>query len=93
MTDQELGCFRYFEPGLGNDVLNDVNGNVVVAVFLGWLILDEPMTGRTLIAAVAVLASVAWFRTGGRHHKRARTDDSGLESRSTEPPVIRSRVA
>jgi hypothetical protein len=51
------------------------------------------MTGRTLIAAVAVLASVAWFRTGGRHHKRARTDDSGLESRSTEPPVIRSRVA
>ena len=67
--------------------------NVVVAVFLGWLILGEPMTSRTLIAAATVLAAVAWVRAGGRRHKRARTDDSSFESRSTEPPAIRSRVA
>ncbi len=67
--------------------------NVVVAVFLGWLILDEPLTARTLIAAVTVLAAVAWVRAGGRRHERARTDDSSIESRSTEPPLIRSRVA
>jgi drug/metabolite transporter (DMT)-like permease len=33
--------------------------NPVVAVFLGWAILDEPMTGRTLAAAALIVASVA----------------------------------
>lgn len=33
--------------------------NPVVAVFLGWLILDEPLTGRTLGAAALIIASVA----------------------------------
>lgn len=33
--------------------------NPVVAVFLGWLILDEPLTGRTLGAAGLIIASVA----------------------------------
>ena len=66
--------------------------NVVVAVFLGWLILDEPMTARTLLAAATVLASVAWVRAGGRRHERARTDDSGVEPGPTGPSVVESRV-
>lgn len=39
--------------------------NVVVAVFLGWLILDEPVTARTIIAAAIVLLSVALVRGAG----------------------------
>jgi drug/metabolite transporter (DMT)-like permease len=33
--------------------------NPIVAVFLGWAILDEPVTGRTLIAALVILIGVA----------------------------------
>jgi drug/metabolite transporter (DMT)-like permease len=33
--------------------------NPVVAVFLGWLVLDEPVTARTLVAAAVILAGVA----------------------------------
>lgn len=33
--------------------------NPVVAVFLGWAVLDEAITGRTLVAGAIVLASVA----------------------------------
>ena len=33
--------------------------NPIVAVFLGWAVLDEPVTGRTLIAALVILAGVA----------------------------------
>jgi drug/metabolite transporter (DMT)-like permease len=33
--------------------------NPIVAVFLGWALLDEPVTGRTLVAAFVILAGVA----------------------------------
>jgi drug/metabolite transporter (DMT)-like permease len=33
--------------------------NPIVAVFLGWVILDEPVTGRTVIAALVILLGVA----------------------------------
>ena len=33
--------------------------NPIVAVFLGWAILDEPVTGRTLIAAMVIPVGVA----------------------------------
>jgi drug/metabolite transporter (DMT)-like permease len=32
--------------------------NPIVAVFLGWLILDEPVTGRTLAASAVIIAAV-----------------------------------
>jgi drug/metabolite transporter (DMT)-like permease len=32
--------------------------NPIVAVFLGWLLLDEPITGRTLIASAIIIAAV-----------------------------------
>ncbi len=33
--------------------------NPIVAVFLGWLILGEPVTGRTVAASVVIIAAVA----------------------------------
>ncbi len=40
--------------------------NTVVAVLLGWLVLDELIDGRTIAAMAIVLASVAWVRRAGR---------------------------
>ena len=37
--------------------------NPVVAVFLGWLILGEPITGRTFVAAAIIIAAVAIITT------------------------------
>lgn len=37
--------------------------NPVVAVFLGWAILDEPVTGRTLLASAIIVAAVAIITT------------------------------
>ena len=37
--------------------------NPVVAVFLGWLILDEPLTIRTVVASVVIVAAVALIVT------------------------------
>ncbi len=36
--------------------------NTVVAVFLGWLLLDEPVTPRTLLAMAVVIGAVAWVK-------------------------------
>jgi drug/metabolite transporter (DMT)-like permease len=40
--------------------------NTVVAVLLGWLILAEPISGRTILAMAIVLGSVAWVRRAAR---------------------------
>ena len=32
--------------------------NPIVAVFLGWVMLDEPVTGRTLIASAIIISAV-----------------------------------
>jgi drug/metabolite transporter (DMT)-like permease len=40
--------------------------NPVVAVFLGWLILDEPLTWMSVVAMVVILAGVALVQTAGR---------------------------
>jgi drug/metabolite transporter (DMT)-like permease len=37
--------------------------NPVVAVFLGWLILHEPITPRTIVASVVIVVSVAIITT------------------------------
>lgn len=37
--------------------------NPIVAVFLGWLILDEPITTRTLLAAAIIIAAVVIITT------------------------------
>lgn len=37
--------------------------NPVVAVVLGWLILDEPLTARTLLAAAIIVSGVVTIST------------------------------
>lgn len=37
--------------------------NPIVAVFLGWLLLDEPVTRRTLVASAIIVAAVAIITT------------------------------
>ncbi len=37
--------------------------NPVVAVFLGWLILGEPLTIRTVVASVVIVAAVVLIVT------------------------------
>jgi drug/metabolite transporter (DMT)-like permease len=37
--------------------------NPVVALFLGWAVLNEPVTGRSLVASVVILAAVALIVT------------------------------
>ncbi|MBC7791969.1 MAG: EamA family transporter [Anaerolineae bacterium] len=40
--------------------------NPIVAVFLGWLVLSEPVTQRTLFAGAIIVGSVALITTTGR---------------------------
>ena len=40
--------------------------NPVIAVFLGWLLLHEPMTARTLVATSLILGAVVWIQFAGR---------------------------
>jgi drug/metabolite transporter (DMT)-like permease len=60
--------------------------NPIVAVFLGWAILDEPVTGRTLIAALVILIGVAlvnldWKPSLSKIHHRGTEDAEGSLSR------------
>jgi drug/metabolite transporter (DMT)-like permease len=45
--------------------------NPLVAVFLGWLILDEPLTWVSVLAMVVILAGVALVQTAGWKRKPA----------------------
>ncbi len=40
--------------------------NPVIAVLLGWLILREPVTGRTLLAMALIVAAVVWIQLSHR---------------------------
>lgn len=45
--------------------------NPVVAVFLGWLILDEHITSRTIVASAVIVAAVAIITTQSAKPKKA----------------------
>jgi drug/metabolite transporter (DMT)-like permease len=47
--------------------------NPVVAVFLGWLILGEPITSRTLVASAIIVGAVAIITTEKSRHSARRT--------------------
>jgi drug/metabolite transporter (DMT)-like permease len=61
--------------------------NPVVAVFLGWLIADEPVGGRTLVAAALILGSVALVTRAtarrGREEPRAAGEGPAGAGRET----------
>jgi drug/metabolite transporter (DMT)-like permease len=45
--------------------------NTVVAVLLGWLLLDEHVTARTFVAMLIILGAVVWVRREGTGRRRA----------------------
>jgi drug/metabolite transporter (DMT)-like permease len=53
--------------------------NPIVAVFLGWLILDETITARILLAAAVTIAGVAIIISSGG---TARREEPMLEART-----------
>jgi drug/metabolite transporter (DMT)-like permease len=55
--------------------------NPVIAVLLGWLLLHEPVGGRTFIAMAMILGAVIWIQFS---YKRRRAD--GLTGRRAEEP-------
>lgn len=64
----------------------------VVAVFLGWLILDEPVGLRTALAAAVIVIAVALIVSGGSSHieeriavERAPEDSSAGSASSPDP--------
>ena len=54
--------------------------NPVIAVLLGWLILQEPVSARTFVAMTLILGAVVWIQFS---HKIART--AGRPNGRTEP--------
>ena len=62
--------------------------NPIVAVFLGWLIVGEPLTPRTGIAAVVIVAAVALIVTArGRATSRETHDPAEVLVPDAEPGV------
>jgi drug/metabolite transporter (DMT)-like permease len=62
--------------------------NPLVAVFLGWAIAGEPITGRTLLAALVIVASVALITV-----ERARESAPAGARKSNPPAELSSRSA
>lgn len=62
--------------------------NTVVAVLLGWLILDEHVTGGTFVAMAIILGAVVWVRRAGtaRRQIRAATVNTGTAQAVPLPP-------
>ena len=72
--------------------------NPVIAVFLGWLILREPVTGRTFLATTLILGAVIWIqlshrlrRSGGRADRR--TEDAATVGSADRPAVRQTSEA
>ncbi|HEX6536640.1 MAG TPA: EamA family transporter [Gemmatimonadaceae bacterium] len=66
--------------------------NPVVAVFLGWLVLSEPLTPRTLVAAAVIVGAVALITGGANRGARdagrgvSTEQEAGGEKRRTRRP-------
>ncbi len=60
--------------------------NPVVAVFLGWLILGEPLSVRTVIASVVIVAAVALIVTS--RGRASRVPREAPEARASEPAQV-----
>jgi drug/metabolite transporter (DMT)-like permease len=70
--------------------------NPIVAVFLGWLILGEPLTGRTLAAAAVIIAGVVLITLSRRAPApAAEKKDLKMEENGTDdalPAALRRAV-
>ena len=66
--------------------------NPVVAVFLGWLILSEPLSPRTLVAAAIIVGAVALITRGSGHSKHD-SDEPENGDRGAELDELDAREA
>lgn len=67
--------------------------NPIVAVFLGWLILGEPLTGRTLVAAAVIIAGVVLITLSRRvAAPKEKEQEADLESAAAACPQLRRAV-
>ncbi len=71
--------------------------NPVIAVLLGWLILNEPVTARTFLAMALIVGAVVWIqlshklrRTVGRSDRRTET---ALPVRPSDRPTVRQEAS
>lgn len=62
--------------------------NPVVAVFLGWLVLDERITSRIVIGGLTTLASVALIVSAGRDLGDHGPADLGVEEAEPTAPIV-----
>jgi drug/metabolite transporter (DMT)-like permease len=60
--------------------------NPVVAMFLGWLVADEPITSRTLVGAAVIVGAVAMVIAGGTAKRDDRQAPAPLAQLAEEPP-------
>ncbi|MFL5680941.1 MAG: EamA family transporter [Chloroflexota bacterium] len=67
--------------------------NPVVAVVLGWLILGEPLTPRTIVAGAVIVAAVAVIITARGRMQRHETADVNVGAAVTTRPTARSAGA
>ncbi|HEX9728886.1 MAG TPA: EamA family transporter [Gemmatimonadales bacterium] len=65
--------------------------NTIVAVLLGWLILAEPITGRTVLSMAVVLVAVTWVKRGAPRTAEARPASRVPvpQARMTRPSALR----
>jgi drug/metabolite transporter (DMT)-like permease len=64
--------------------------NPVVAVLLGWWLLDEPLTARVLGAAAIIVLAVAVITTGKRPQPAAAAVEDGTADADPSPAAQRS---
>lgn len=62
--------------------------NPVVAVFLGWLLVDEPVGWRTLFAAVLIVSSVVLVSLAELRPKRRLEAEVVVGSAADPPPIV-----
>jgi len=63
--------------------------NPVIAVLLGWLILSEPVTGRTFVAMALIVGAVVWIQFSHRIARSGRRADGRTETAASGRPSDR----
>jgi drug/metabolite transporter (DMT)-like permease len=71
--------------------------NPVIAVLLGWLLLQEPVTSRTFIAMGMILVAVVWIQFSHKLRRTVGQSDGGTDSaitvRRSDSPTVRPEEA
>jgi len=71
--------------------------NPVIAVLLGWLLLAEPITERTVIAMALILGAVVWIQFSHKLRRTVGRSDSLTENAATvrrsDRPTVRPEEA